>query len=445
MVFINFQKSFTMMHRKSRFDCINFNFHNVFVSLVLAFISSSSHAQSLEQAVQMALTQYPAILAAQSRTAQAEADIGRARGQHWPQVGWTGTQSNYTSSGGTPFSPNNTWIQSPSVSVNVWSGWRIESEVERAQALTQAGKSQQRITRDEVALLATEGYQNWARTLEQVKLAKDNLHAHQRILGDIKKIVAVDSGRQIDLEQALVRQENAALILRQRESENAIARERLNRMLLGQVPAAPSGLDYVYKGLPVSSAAALTMIDDYHPVIAQQRAIVQSAQANVRNARSQHSPVVNMTYGKQATQGTGQGDYVAQLTVSMPIFSGGSATGAVNAANAQMQAEEYALKEIRLTQRERLITAWSEWESAASRKKLGQQQVSSGKNLVQGYELQFKVGKRSLLDLLNIQNDYYTYQSNAINARFEERIAQAKILAALGRLALSYQGTAGTP
>jgi adhesin transport system outer membrane protein len=76
---------------------------------------------------------------------------------------------------------------------------------------------------------------------------------------------------------------------------------------------------------------------------------------------------------------------------------------------------------------------------------MSQQQVSSGKNLVQGYEMQFKVGRRSLLDLLNIQNDYYTYQSNAINARFEERIAQARILASLGRLALSYQGSSSTP
>jgi adhesin transport system outer membrane protein len=414
------------------------------VGIYCAALISLSHAQSLEQAVQIALTQYPAILAAQSRTAQAEADISRARGQHWPQVGWTGAQSSYTSSGGTPFSPNNTWIQSPNVSVNVWSGWRIESEVERAEALTQAGKSQQRITRDEVALLATEGYQNWARSIEQVNLARENLRAHQRIRSDIEKIVAIDSGRQIDLEQALVRQENAALMLRQRETDSAIARERLDRMLLGQVPSHPSGLDYVYKGFPPTTKAALALIDQYHPVIAQQLAMVKSAQANVRNARSQHSPVVNITYGKQATQGTGQGDYVAQLTVSMPIFSGGSASGAVDAASAQVQAEEYALKEIKLTQRERLLSAWSEWESAGIRKKMGQQQVSSGKNLVQGYEMQFKVGRRSLLDLLNIQNDYYTYQSNALNARFEERIAQARILASLGRLTLAYQDSSST-
>jgi outer membrane protein TolC len=43
-----------------------------------------------------------------------------------------------------------------------------------------------------------------------------------------------------------------------------------------------------------------------------------------------------------------------------------------------------------------------------------------------------------LLDLLNIQSDLYTYQSNAATALHESRLSQARILASLGQLANAY-------
>ncbi len=48
------------------------------------------------------------------------------------------------------------------------------------------------------------------------------------------------------------------------------------------------------------------------------------------------------------------------------------------------------------------------------------------------------MGRTSLLDLLNIQSDQYTYQTHAFQAMYEYRIAQARILATLGELALAY-------
>jgi outer membrane protein TolC len=55
------------------------------------------------------------------------------------------------------------------------------------------------------------------------------------------------------------------------------------------------------------------------------------------------------------------------------------------------------------------------------------------------------VGRRSLLDLLTVQNDLYGYQSSTIVATFDERIAHARVLAAMGRLALAYQAPIHKP
>lgn len=406
------------------------------VFFALMALGNITSAQSLQESVQIALSQYPTILAAQSRTQAADYDIMRAQGAHYPQVAWSATQSTYN----TGNIPNN-WIQSPTLTMNVWSGWAIESDVERSKALADAGRQQQRITRDDVALLATEAYLNWARSLQLVGLAQTNLKEHERIRRDIATITEIDIGRRVDLDQAQVRFENASLSLQQRQAELAVASQRLSRMLLGRMPPQPEGVDRVVGRFPASSDEALGHLIDSHPAIAFKLAQVQAAKASVGSARAQHSPTVNVSYGKQVNQGSGQGDYVAQLNVSIPLFTGGTASGATGTALANLQAAEFDLRDTRLILREKLLSAWSEYFASKSRAALGAKQARTAQSLVSGYESQFRIGRRSLLDLLNVQNDLYTYQSNAVGARFDERISYARIMATIGKLAISYAPT----
>lgn len=88
--------------------------------------------------------------------------------------------------------------------------------------------------------------------------------------------------------------------------------------------------------------------------------------------------------------------------------------------------------------RERVLVSWAEWLSAQSRSQQSTAQVNTAKGLVWGYWQQFQVGRRSLLDLLNVQNDLYTYQVNAETARYEANVSRARVLAAMGKLANDY-------
>jgi adhesin transport system outer membrane protein len=180
-------------------------------------------------------------------------------------------------------------------------------------------------------------------------------------------------------------------------------------------------------------------INNAHPQIAVQLSQIDAAKAGVKFAQSGHSPTVNMSYGKQVSQGSGQGDYITQVNVNVPIFSGGSTYGAVGSAKNELIAVEQGLRETQLIVKERLLSLWPELLSARERKKLGERQIQTGQKLVVGYDQQFRVGRRSLLDLLTVQSDLYSYQTSMILATFDERVAHAKVLAAMGRLALAYQ------
>lgn len=401
--------------------------------LAAALLPTWCCAQSLQETVLKALADYPSIASATSRTEAAQSDITRAKGAHWPQLSWSGTYSDYRS-----HDLPNRWVQTPVLSLNLWSGRRIQSDVERAEALAQASQKQEHITRDDVALLSSEAYLQWAHHKNMVSLAQENLNTHDKILRDFQTITQVDPGRRIDLNQAQVRHDNARLVLLKSETEMAVAAERVSRMLMAPAPAEPSGLSF-FPPVPYATLTqAQAALDDQHPVIARMLAQREAALAGVRYAQAQHAPTVNLTHAKSTTVGLAEGKYVTQLQVNLPLVDGGTTRGAVGTATANLQALESDLKETRLILNEQLTTAWASWLSATHRADMGQQQARTAQDIARGYGQQFRVGRRALLDLLNIQSDLFTYQSNAATALHESRLSQARILASLGQLANAY-------
>ncbi len=404
-----------------------------------AAMGSQVHAQSFSEVVQNALAMYPGIQAAKAKTEAARADIDRARSAHYPQISYGYTRNSYASGSLPSTVEANT--RSPSLRLNLWSGGRIEADAKRAEALTESSVFAEASTRDDVALLAAEAYINWARSIELFNLAVKNLESHSVTLEDIRKIVAVDTGRQIDLQQAQVRMDNAALIKLQRETELSQARQRLMRFWLGQLPIRPVGLTEALSAngrlgqVPRSVDQVLSVVTDDLPVVAQQVKQVQAAEKAVSMARGQYSPTVDFTSARQLNLSVGRQDTLSQVQVNMPLYSGGSTSAAVDAAVGQLKAAQYALDEARLIAREKATVAYHEWQSAQGRSTQGASQAKVGDKVVDGYRQQFRLGRRQLLDLLNIQAEAFGYQSTATTAFYDEQVARARLLAVTGDLA----------
>lgn len=407
-----------------------------------AAMGTQVHAQSFSEVVQNALAMYPGIQAARAKTEAARADIERARAAHYPQINYGYTRSSYASGSLPSTVEANT--RSPSLRLNLWSGGRIEADAKRAEALTESSVFAEAATRDDVALLAAEAYINWARSIDLFNLAAKNLESHNVTLEDIRKIVAVDSGRQIDLNQAQVRMDNAALIKLQRETELSQARQRLMRFWLGQLPIRPVGLTEALSTngrlgqVPRSVDQVLSVVTDDLPVVAQQVKQVHAAEKAVSMARGQYSPTVDFTSARQLNlSGVApyKQDTFSQVQVNMLLYSGGSTSAAVDAAVGQLKAAQFALDEARLIAREKATLAYHEWQSAQGRSTQGASQAKVGDKVVDGYRQQFRLGRRQLLDLLNIQAEAFGYQSTATTAFYDEQVARARLLAVTGDLA----------
>jgi adhesin transport system outer membrane protein len=404
-------------------------------------------AQTLPQVVERALQAYPSIQSANAKAQATRADIDKARSAHQPQIGVTAASNQYAS-GSIPSSVGRTSV-SPTAKLNLWSGGRIEAEATRAEALTRAAEFQRDLTLDDVAQQASEAYLNWDKTADLYSLAVRNLNSHRETLDDIQKIAQVDTGRRIDYEQALVRTENAALALQQRKADLAQAMQRLRRYWPGEMDARPVGLDAVVSEngvlgkIPMSLAAAMDRVTDDLPGIAQYRAQVEAAQAAVKVAQGQYWPSVDAALSRQFNANTLRFETFSQIQLNAPLYTGGATSALIEAAQGQLKAAQFSLDEARLIAREKAALAWQEWASARSRATVGNAQSDVGDKVVDGYRQQFRVARRSLLDLLNIQADSFNYRSAARAAFHDERLARVRLLAATGDLARRFSSEPG--
>ncbi len=411
------------------------------VAIALAAMAVQAQAQSFTEVVQNALTIYPSMLSAKAKTEAQRSDIDRARAAHMPQISYGYTRSQYAN-GQLPSTIDGN-ARSPSVRLNLWSGGRIEADARRAEALTLGSEFTEAQTREDVSLLAAEAYINRLRTIDMHALAIKNHESLSITLDDIKKIVAVDSGRRIDLEQAQVRMDNASLAKLQRQTELSQARQRLSRFWQGPLPSQPVGLKEAFSPagrlgqVPQTAEQLMDSVSDDLPSIATQKAQVQAAQAAVSMARGQYWPTLDLTSTRQLNLASTpyKQDTLTQVQLNMPLYSGGATSAAVQTAVGQLKAAEYGLDEARLLAREKASLAYQEWLNAQGRALQGESQARMGDKVVEGYRQQFRLARRQLLDLLNIQAEAFGYQSAAISAFYDEQIARARMLVASGDLA----------
>jgi len=402
------------------------------LSMVLPLAVNGVQAQSLEGVIRQALVDYPGIKAGQHSVNSAKAEIDRADGARMPTLSLNASANNIKGS---------TLDQKPMATP--WLAWsvpingRAQAEIERTENAAKVAQAKLQVTRDDVALQVSEAWLAVVRGQQMVLLAQQNVAEHGSILGDIQKIVAVDAGRSLDVSQAQVRLDAARHNLTQRQNELKQAQERLARFTAeAKQGAAFSRYPELPKPVPGDETQALATLSS--PALVQARAQHEEAQARVRAAKAQHNPTLDLTMGRQY-MGFATGSHtVAAATFSLPLYRGGQIEATVRSAVAQAMAAQDTLAETELVVKERIRLAYADLANAQARLSIAAQQRDSGAKLVAGYKEQFRLARRTLLDLLNIQSEFANYQQAEALAQHDVRAAQYRITAALGQLAQSY-------
>jgi adhesin transport system outer membrane protein len=174
-------------------------------------------------------------------------------------------------------------------------------------------------------------------------------------------------------------------------------------------------------------------------------AAVENARSNrlaVDTAKSAYMPRVDLqVYG---TQGNNSGGVIgdsratgAAISLTYNLFRGGADKAkekqAVGLADQARDLQEKACRDVRQT----LSLAFSDMRSLNEQLGYIDRHRLATEKTREAFRQQFDIGQRTLLDLLDTQNEFFEASRSYINSRHDQAAAQARTLAGMGQLVSS--------
>lgn len=294
---------------------------------------------------------------------------------------------------------------------------------------------------ENIALEAARAYVDVARYSALVEEAKQNYVEHKLTARQIEERTAAGVSRRVDNDQATGRLALAESNLLTEISNLHDVSARYQRIMGVQPPATlpPLAEGLKLSGLPGSMRQAMDEGLPNSPTINAAYENVRSTRVQIDSRKSGYWPRVDFrirqTWGRDIdnTQGNSR-DAVAEVVLNYNLYRGGAdqarVAQAVEINHQSRDLQEKACRDVRQT----LAIAYN--DVVRLREQLGylDQHRLSTEVAREAYRQQFDIGQRTLLDLLDTQNEYFESSRAYLNAQYNEFLAQARTLAGMGRL-----------
>ncbi|HAT1787645.1 TPA: TolC family outer membrane protein [Legionella pneumophila] len=414
---------------------------------VVAMLTSSyATADTLYEAVQYGMIANPDILLNTAKGLSAKQAIDKAKGGLYPSIDVTGGFGRQRS-----INPTSAAIDdSPSTTLNIvesavelrqrlFAGGGIINEVKRNQYLTEAQKWKTQGIAEDLALEITKNYFAVLLYERLYAYSIENLKAHKAVFKMIKERADAGITRTAEVDQA-----NARLALAEANKISALADlQEVKINYAKTVGKWPENLQMPHvparKSLPNNLARIIEKGLDNHPTVKSSYADIKEAKAQYDVARAAYYPEVNLVLNSSKNKNLGgligpnDSDTVA-VRMNYNAFRGGADAARIRETAYQVQ-EAYETKNRTLLElKETIRLAWNAYVASALRIQPLKQHVTASRKTRTAYQDEFKVGKRTLLDLLNSQNEYYQSQIELARAENDEILSRYRILNGMGCL-----------
>lgn len=138
----------------------------------------------------------------------------------------------------------------------------------------------------------------------------------------------------------------------------------------------------------------------------------------------------------QLNKGEPENDYTLTVSASVPLYSGGETSSKVRQAGHERRAQEVTLDGLRQQAQREIKAAWLDLHSAEAQVTALEAAVKAAQAALDGMEEEFRVGTRSALDLLDVQNELFKTRTDLAKSRYALLSARYRLHQALGQLTL---------
>jgi adhesin transport system outer membrane protein len=218
-----------------------------------------------------------------------------------------------------------------------------------------------------------------------------------------------------------------------RDAETAYIR------VVGMPPASLSKPDSPIGQIPTTQDEAIAAAIENHPTLRLANFDVESAQAQHATAKAPFYPDLHFELGTRADhdidgQEGKDKDITAMLRLRYNLFNGGRDTARrEETAFLINQAAEIRNNTHRQVE-ESVRLSWNAWQTVKSQMPSREQHVQSSEKARDAYQQQFSLGQRTLLDLLDSENEVFRARTALTNTQYDEMYAMYRILNSMGML-----------
>lgn len=320
----------------------------------------------------------------------------------------------------------------------LFDGFETQGEIERQRARVDSAARRVTEAAEFVALDAVEAHLEVMRAQRILALNEDNVRAHESLFGKVARLEREGRGDISDVRQAEAR-------LAEARNSLATARGRLEDAIatylrvVGERPTDLRATGVAENALPASADVAAQIASTRNPSVLIAAADVDVAAAELTKARAGFYPQVNLELGATAGNNisgstTNSANASALVVLRYNLFRGGADMAREREAFHRINEARTRLAKARRQAEEEARLSFSARATAKARVEALRAKAEAQRRTRDAYAAQFDIGQRSLLDLLDAENELFLARVALTTAEFTEMFAGYRLLAVTGQL-----------
>lgn len=401
----------------------------------------------LDEAVRLARRNSPAAVQARGDMRIARAgirsayfaflpDLSVSAGRSWGQGAFFGEAGNIVQR-----APTTNYSDGLALRATLFDGGRRFFDIRSAHASSTAAEATDVAQEYQVSLDVKQQYFNVLAAREAEEAGRAQLAEAEQGLRVASARVAAGAANRSDSLRAVVAVGNARLAILDAQNRVQLANASLTRLVGTDFPVTAGPDQTVEPSIEELDAARLLALAEEGPGVNQAEAQLTAARAAARAERTLYLPSLTMSYsrggsGRDARFGYGTPfaySYGYNLSLSYPLFDGLQREERVVRASVAADNAEATLRDTRLRAQQELTQSLGLLRNAGQRVEVQATSVSATEQDLRFQQQRYALGAATLLDVLTSQAALNTARNNLIAARFDQRVARARLEALIGR------------
>lgn len=410
---------------------------------VLAFTiaaSGSALAESFEEALAKAYMTNPTLQAERASVRGTDEGVPQALSNWRPTVEFTGSVGRVWAESNS-FNPRDQQRTERSVDLTIeqplFRGWRTVRETEQAENEVLAARADLSDVEQTILLAAATAYLDVLRDLATLELNRNNELVLRRQLEAAQDRFSVGEITRTDVSQSEARlaQSTADRI----QSEGNLEQSRAAyRNAVGDLPGTLDPVPEI-AGIPASEDEALAIGLATNPTVASADFVERAARENVGLVRGELLPELSLVgqWGRDidtANNNSRTEELEVRADLTVPLYQAGDVYSRLREAKQTAGQRRQELDEAKRNVAEDIKRAWEELVTARARIQAFNSQIESNSIALDGVRRENAVGARTILDVLDQEQELLDSQVNLVRAQRDEKVAALQLRVAMGTL-----------